>query len=90
MAARDRIHGSPLFRHSLEINFTQGVLVVSLVESLSALGPWRSRMLSEDECRKILETYMKMSVLPDQQPSRRITEQLTDEELELAAMRSYA
>lgn len=47
-------------------------------------------MLSEDECRKILETYMKMSVMPDQQPSRRITEQLTDEELELAAMRSYA
>lgn len=33
---------------------------------------------------------MKMSVLPDQQPSRRITEQLTDQELELAAMRSYA
>lgn len=47
-------------------------------------------MLSEDECRKILDTYMKMSVLPDQQPSRRITEQLSDEERELAAMRSYA
>ena len=47
-------------------------------------------MLSDHEVRKIFETYLDLSVAPDQTISRRITEQLTEEEQEQAAIRSYA
>jgi hypothetical protein len=49
-----------------------------------------SKMISEDECKKIFETYMALSVVPEQLKSRRVTEQLTEEELEATAMRSNA
>jgi hypothetical protein len=49
-----------------------------------------SKMITEDECKKVFETYIAMSVVPEQLNSRRVTEHLTDEELEAAAMRSNA
>lgn len=47
-------------------------------------------MNTKDECKKIFETYMVLSVAPEQSKSRRVTEHLTEEELEGAAMRSHA
>ena len=47
-------------------------------------------MLSHDECRKVFDTYMNMSVTVEQQETRLMTEQLTEDELEQAALRSYA
>jgi hypothetical protein len=47
-------------------------------------------MLSDYEVRKIFETNLALSVAGDQITSRRVTEQLTDDELEQAAIRSYA
>lgn len=47
-------------------------------------------MLSDHEVSKIFETYLAMSAATDQSLSRRITEQLTEDELEQAAIRSYA
>lgn len=47
-------------------------------------------MLSEHECRKIFETYIALSVAPEQLDSRRVAEQLSEEELEQSALRSNA
>lgn len=47
-------------------------------------------MLSDNECQQILATYRALSIAPEESHSKLIAERLTAEQLELAAMRSYA
>lgn len=47
-------------------------------------------MLTKYECDKIFETYLSLSVAPEQVPGRTLTERLTPKELEQAACTSYA
>lgn len=48
------------------------------------------KMLTDYEVQMVFENYLALSVAPDQKHSRQVTEQLTEEELELAAICSYA
>jgi hypothetical protein len=50
----------------------------------------RMAWLSENECRAVLKTYMSLSHTPEEETSRRLAERLSAEELEVAALRSYA
>jgi hypothetical protein len=49
-----------------------------------------SSWLTEDECLSILETYVAKSLEPEERKSRRLAEQLSGIELDVAAQCSYA